>query len=70
MKTSTAVYIFPIQSSHQYPQNWFTQAYRVKRLEKNLQGDGSSSVINCNREVAFRMGEEHPDEGGMDDDKE
>ena len=46
------------------------QAYRVKCLEENLQGDSSTSVVDRDREAMFRMNEQHPNKGSMNDDQE
>ena len=70
MKTRTAVYIFRIPLLGQYMWSKFTQTYRVKCLEKNFQGDCSSSVVDRDRKPVFRMSEKHGEEGTMNDDKE
>ena len=70
IKTRTAVYIFRIPLSGQYMWSKFTQTYRVKCLEKNLQGNCSTSVVDRDRKPVFRMSEKHRGEGTMNDDKE
>ena len=67
MSTGTAVYIFPVRSSDRHSWSKFTQAYRVKYLEKNLQSNDNSSVVDQDRKAVLRMSEKHDSEGGMDD---
>ena len=70
MSTRTAVYIFPVWSSDRHSWSKFTQAYQVKCLKKNPQGNDSSSVVDQDWKMVLRMSEKHGSEGNMDDNKE
>ena len=68
--TRTAVYIFPIQPLHHYPLRTFLYTYRVRCLEKYLQGNSRTRVVDRDRERMLRVGRQHPDKHNVDGDEE